>query len=458
MSNAMAVTPPDMDDHAAMPPHDLAAEQSVLGGMLLSPTAIDEVTDAMRAADCYRPAHQVIYETILDLYGRGEPADPITVCAELDRKGELRRVGGASYLHTLMQTVPTAANAGYYAEIVADKAQLRRLIQLGTRVIQLGYAGATGAADLAEILDRARAELDAATSHADGGYTLLADMRTDRLAALEDLQAGRVEPGLPTGILDLDTITGGLKPGQLVVIAGRPGLGKSTLALDMARTAALHHGHTTLICSLEMSRAELWNRIVAAEAKVGLHAIQTPHALQPRDYDRITTALNRIQTGGPLVIDDTPNQTPTQIRTTAHRIKTRHGLALIVVDYIQLMTTTNRRTENRQVEVAEFSRQLKILAKQLNVPILALSQLNRSPEQRHDKRPILSDLRESGALEQDADLVLLLHRPDLHEPGSPRRGEADLILAKHRNGPTTTVTVAAQLHYSRFSNYTRPPA
>jgi replicative DNA helicase len=442
-----------------MPPYDLYAEQSVLGGMLLSADAIGEVTETIAAGDFYKPAHQVIYDTILGMYGRGEPADPITVVAELDRTGELRRVGGAPYLHTLLQTVPTAANAGFYADIVAEKAQLRRLLQAGVRITQLGHTGTHGA-DLAELLDRAQAALDAVTDTRPAtGYTLLADMRTARMAALDDVQAGRVEPGLPTGYHDLDHLTGGLKPGQLILIAGRPALGKSTVALDMARAASLHHGRTTVIFSLEMSAAELWARIVAAEAKVRLHDLHTPHTLTPADYHRITTtALDRIATGGPLIIDDTPNITITQIRAKARRIKARHGLDLIILDYIQLMTG-GRRTENRQVEVAEFSRQLKILAKELDVPVIALSQLNRGPEQRHDKRPLLGDLRESGALEQDADLVLLLHRPELHEPDdSPRRGEADLILAKHRNGPTTTVTLAAQLHYTRFSNYTRHPA
>jgi len=456
MSTAVTAAP---DHHTtAMPPHDLTAEQSVLGGMMLAADAIGEVTETMTGTDFYRPAHQVIYQVICDLYTAGDPTDPVAVSAELDRNGDLRRVGGAPYLHTLMQTVPTAANAGYYAEIVAAKAILRRLIEAGTRIVQMGHQCAAGGAQIDEVVNRAQAALDTATGNlaANAGYTLLADMTTTQLAALHDIQAGRVQPGLATGYTDLDTVTGGLKPGQLIVIAGRPGLGKSTVALDIARTTALRHGHTTAIFSLEMAATELWHRIVAAEARVQLHHLTTPHALTPTDHDRITHALDRITHAAPLIIDDTPNTTPTQIRATARRIKARHGLALIVVDYIQLMTTTNRRTENRQVEVSEFSRQLKILAKELDTPVIALSQLNRGPEQRHDKRPLLSDLRESGALEQDADLVALLHRPELYEPDSPRAGEADLILAKHRNGPTTTITLAQQLHYARFTNCAAP--
>lgn len=457
MSNAMIADPGLDYANVPMPPHDMSAEQSVLGGMMLSTDAIGEVTEAMDVGDFYRPAHAAIYQAILGLYGKGDPTDPVAVSTELERRGELARTGGAPYLHTLIATVPTAANAAYYAEIVAEKAKLRRLGEAGARITQLGYAGVQGADEIAEILDQAQAALDTAVDDrvATSSYTLFADLRASQLSALDDLQAGRVEPGLPTGFLDLDAITGGWKPGQLIVIAGRPGLGKSTLAVDMARTASVRNGKTAAIFSLEMSEAELWNRIIAAEARVRLHDMHTPGALTPADYDRIIDAHDRIEAGGPLIIDDTSTLTVTQIRAKARRIKAKHGLDLIVVDYLQLMTS-GRRAENRQVEVSEFSRQLKILAKELEVPVLALSQLNRGPEQRQDKRPMLSDLRESGALEQDSDVVLLVHRPEVYEDDSPRAGEADLIVAKHRGGPTATVTVAQQLHYSRFADLARP--
>ena len=321
------------------------------------------------------------------------------------------------------------------------------------RIQQLGYVGVQGADEIAVILDHAQAALDTVVDDraTNSGYTLFAEMRAARLSALDDVQAGRVEPGLHTGFLDLDAITGGWKPGQLIVVAGRPGPGKSTLAVDMARTASVKHGKTSVIFSLEMSEAELWDRVVSAEARVRIRDMTTPHALQPSDYDRIIAALDRIEAGGLLIIDDTPTSTVAQIRAKARRIKARHNLDLIVVDYLQLMTSGTR-AENRQVEVSEFSRQLKILAKDLKVPVIALSQLNRGPEQRQDKRPMLSDLRESGALEQDSDVVILVHRPEVYEDDSPRAGEADLILAKHRGGPTATITVSQQLHYSRFAD------
>lgn len=453
MSNAMIAELGFDYENAPMPPHDMAAEQSVLGGMMLATDAIGEVTESMDVADFYRPAHAAIYQAILVLYSKGDPTDPVAVSTELERRGDLDRTGGAPYLHTLIATVPTATNAAYYAEIVAEKAKLRRLGKAGTRIQQLGYAGVQGADEIAMILDHAQAVLDTVVDDraTNSGYTLFAEMRAARLSALDDVQAGRVDPGLPTGFLDLDAITGGWKPGQLIVVAGRPGLGKSTLAVDMARTASVKHGKTSVIFSLEMSETELWDRIVSAEGKVRIHDMKTPHTLQPSDYDRITAALDRIDAGGPLIIDDTPTTTVAQIRAKARRIKARHNLDLIVVDYLQLMTSGHR-AENRQVEVSEFSRQLKILAKEMQVPVIALSQLNRGPEQRQDKRPMLSDLRESGALEQDSDVVILVHRPEVYEDDSPRAGEADLILAKHRGGPTTTITVAQQLHYSRFAD------
>jgi replicative DNA helicase len=452
------IADPDLDyQNAPMPAHDMGAEQSVLGGMMLSSDVIGEVTEAMDVADFYRPAHSAIYQAILDLYGKGDPTDPIVVGNELDRRGELGRVGGLPYLHTLIATVPSAVNAAYYAEIVAEKAVARRFSEAGTRITQLGYVGVQGADGIAELMDRAQAALDAVVdkSNASTGYTLFADGHADWLSALDDVQAGRVDPGLPTGFLDLDAVTGGWKPGQLIVIAGRPGLGKSTLAVDMARTASVKHGKTSVIFSLEMSERELRDRIISAEGKLRLHDMKTPHTLQPSDYDRIADAVERIQAGGPLIIDDTATTTVAQIRAKARQIKAKHGLDLIVVDYLQLMTSGSR-VENRQQEVSEFSRQLKILAKELEVPVIALSQLNRGPEQRQDKRPMLSDLRESGALEQDSDIVLMVHRPEVYEDDSPRAGEADLILAKHRGGPTTTVTVAQQLHYSRFADLARP--
>jgi replicative DNA helicase len=456
MTNAIATDPAVNPRGAALPPHDLNAEQSVLGGMMLSLDAIPDVTEVMQSADFYRPAHGLIYDAILRLFGAGEPTDAVAVSAELERHGELTRAGGAPYLHTLIAVVPTATNAGYYAEIVAEQAQLRGLVQAGAQITQLGYSGVSGD-DVNIIVDRAQGALDAVTEGraAHAGYTPLADLRPTELSLLDDVQAGRIPPGLSTGFYDLDALTGGYKGGQLIVIAGRPGMGKSTLAVDTTRATSIRGRGTSVIFTLEMSRSELWRRILAAESKIRLTDLTTPSTLTPAHQDKIAASLDSIDAGGPLFIDDSAGLTVAQIRAKARRIKARHGLDLIVVDYLQLMTC-GRRVESRQVEVSEMSRNLKLLAKELDVPVVALSQLNRGPEQRADKRPMLSDLRESGALEQDADLVILLHRPDMYDRDDPRAGEADLILAKNRGGPTGVVTVASQLHYSRFADMARP--
>jgi replicative DNA helicase len=441
------------EDYGRQPPQDLAAEQSVLGGMLLSKDAIADVLEKLRPSDFYRPAHQNVYDAILDLYGRGEPADAVTVAAELDRRGLLRRIGGAPYLHTLISTVPTAANAGYYAGIVAEKALLRRLVEAGTRVVQYGYAGAEGA-DVAEVVDRAQAEM----------YEVTERRLTEDFVALEDLlqptmdeidaiaSNGGLARGVPTGFTELDEVTNGLHPGQMIIVAARPGVGKSTLGLDFMRSCSIKHRLASVIFSLEMSKSEIVMRLLSAEAKIKLADMRSGR-MSDDDWTRLARRMSEISEA-PLYIDDSPNLTMMEIRAKARRLKQRADLRLVVVDYLQLMTS-GKKVESRQVEVSEFSRHLKLLAKELEVPVIAISQLNRGPEQRTDKKPMLSDLRESGSLEQDADMVILLNRPDAFERDDPRGGEADLILAKHRNGPTKTVTVAHQLHLSRFTNMAR---
>jgi replicative DNA helicase len=796
------------------PPQDLAAEQSVLGGMLLSKDAIADVVEVLRSADFYRPAHQLIYDCVLDLYGRGEPADPVMVAAELERRGEIRRIGGAPYLHTLIATVPTAANAGYYAEIVAEKAILRRLVEAGTRIVQLGYAGADGA-DVNEVVDRAQASIYEVTERRlSEDYVALEELLQPTMDEIDAIASrGGSALGVPTGFADLDEVTNGLHPGQMIIVAARPGIGKalaldtalptptgwttmaevqvgdrligadgrptrvvaatevmhnrpcfeltfsdgttviadaehqwltetrasrrsaqqaisgrnrhknqrtfalvrttaeiaatircqtedqrlnhsvinasplvlaeqnlmlppytlgvwlgdghssssrfttadpeivcnieaeglhviprgnlrysirlpepqpvmeracavcgnhgtvqailrtigvlgdkhiptpylraseaqrrallaglldtdgtvtstgsvqfsvtnkrladdtreliaslgyrcsltakrvrgrseessvaytltfsapddvfllerkqlshkerrrtvdrvrsgsrfivdvrpvpsrpvrcvqvdatdhlylatrsmipthnSTLGLDFCRSCSVRHGMTSVIFSLEMSRTEIVMRMLSAEARIRLQDMRGGR-MSDDDWTRLARRMSEISEA-PLFIDDSPNMTMMEIRAKARRLKQRNDLKLIVVDYMQLMTS-GKRVESRQQEVSEFSRQLKLLAKELEVPVIAISQLNRGPEQRTDKRPMLADLRESGSLEQDADMVVLIHRPDAWERDDPRAGEADLILAKHRAGPTATVTVAHQLHYSRFAD------
>jgi replicative DNA helicase len=764
------------------PPQDITAEQSVLGGMLLSKDAIADVVEVLRPGDFYRPAHQALFNCVLDLYGRGEPADPVTVSAELERRGELLRVGGAPYLHTLISVVPTAANAGYYAEIVAGKAVLRRLVEAGTRIVQLGYLGSDGAA-VDEVVDRAQAAVYEVTERRmSEDYIALEELLQPTMDEIDAIASrGGASAGVPTGFTDLDAVTNGLHAGQMVIIAARPGIGKalaldtslptpngwttmgdiavgdqllgadgrpttvvaatdvlrsrpcyevefsdgsiivadgqhqwltetrasrrsaqqaaigynryrnqrtfadvrttehiaatlrcstadrrlnhsvvncrplhlpdrnllippyslgvwlsdgssyaanfasadpeiafhveaegldatavqarlrtldllgnkhvpsiylraslaqrqallaglldtggtvapggavqfyvtsarlahdvrelvvslgyrcgistkrvhgrtsnsataftltfsteddvfrlerkrlahkerrhssrarsgaryivdvrpvqsvpvrcvqvdnsdhlylagesmipthnSTLGLDFARSCSVAHGMTSVIFSLEMSRTEIVMRLLSAEARIRLADMRSGR-MSDDDWTRLARRMGEVSEA-PLFIDDSPNMTMMEIRAKARRLKQRHDLRLIVVDYMQLMTS-GKKVESRQQEVSEFSRHLKLLAKELEVPVVTISQLNRGPEQRTDKRPMLADLRESGSLEQDADMVMLIHRPDAWERDDPRAGEADLILAKHRNGPTTTVTVAHQLHYSRF--------
>jgi replicative DNA helicase len=446
-------SPSPSEDFGRQPPQDLAAEQAVLGGMLLSKDAIADVLERLRPGDFYRPAHQSVYDSILDLYGRGEPADAVTVAAELDRRGMLRRIGGAPYLHTLISTVPTAANAGYYAGIVAEKSLLRRLVEAGTRVVQYGYAGADGA-DVAEIVDRAQAEIYEVTERrASEDFVPLEDLLQPTMDEIDAIASnGGIARGVPTGFTELDEVTNGLHAGQMIIVAARPGVGKSTLGLDFMRSCSIKNRMASVIFSLEMSKSEIVMRLLSAEAKIKLGDMRSGR-MNDDDWTRLARRMSEISEA-PLYIDDSPNLTMMEIRAKARRLKQRADLRLVVVDYLQLMTS-GKKVESRQIEVSEFSRHLKLLAKELEVPVVAISQLNRGPEQRTDKKPMLSDLRESGSLEQDADMVILLNRPDAFDRDDPRGGEADLILAKHRNGPTKTVTVAHQLHLSRFANMAR---
>ena len=391
---SVAEIAPRNDDFERTPPHDVAAEQCVLGGMLLSKDAISDVIEVIRPTDHYRPAHQLIHEAILDLYGRGEPADAITVANELSRRGEIARVGGGPYLHTLIASVPTAANAGYYARIVRERAILRRLVEAGTRIVQFGYAGEADADDL---VDRAQAEVFAVTDRRGGeDYHSLSEIMPGALDEIEAIGSrGGVLTGVPTGFADLDALTNGLHPGQMVVIAARPAIGKSTLALDFARAAAIRHGIATVLFSLEMGRNEITMRLLSAEARVPLSTMRTGQ-MNDDDWARLARRMSEVA-DAPLFIDDSPNMSMMEIRAKCRRLKQRNDLKFVIIDYLQLMSSP-KRVENRQQEVSEMSRSLKLLAKELDVPVVALSQLNRGPEQRTDKKPLLSDLRESGCL------------------------------------------------------------
>jgi replicative DNA helicase len=429
------------------PPQDIVAEQSVLGGMMLSKDAIADVVEELKGQDFYRPAHESIYDAILDLYGRGEPADAVTVAAELTKRGEIGRIGGAPYLHDLISMVPTAANAGYYARIVRERAVLRRLVEAGTRIVQLGYA--TDGGDVEELVNNAQAEIYAVSEQRTSeDYVPLSEVIN---GAMEEIEAasnrGEGMTGVPTGFADLDRLTNGLHPGQMVVIAARPAIGKSTLGIDIVRSASIKHNLASVVFSLEMSRNEITMRLLSAEGRVPLQNMRKG-TMRDEDWQKLASTMGKVSQA-PLFIDDSPNMSLMEIRAKCRRLKQRHDLKLVVIDYLQLMSS-GKRVESRQQEVSEFSRALKLLAKELEVPVIAISQLNRGAEQRTDKRPQMSDLRESGAIEQDADVIILLHREDAYEKESPRAGEADIIVAKHRNGPTDNIVVAFQGHYARF--------
>ncbi|HEY6740787.1 MAG TPA: replicative DNA helicase [Lapillicoccus sp.] len=579
-----------------LPPQDLHAEQSVLGGMLLSKDAIADCVEVLRPADFYRPQHEAIFDAVLSLYGRGEPADAITVADELGKRGDIGRVGGQAYLHQLISSVPTAANAGYYAQIVAERAVLRRLVEAGTKIVQLGYA--QGGGDVEDIVNAAQAEVYAVVDKRGAeDYHRLGDILEMTVDEIEVASGKSGEmTGVPTGFTDLDSLTNGLHPGQMIVVAARPAIGKalalgtplptptgwttmggvavgdevlgadgrptrvvaatevmkgrpccevefsdgsvvvadaqhqwsvsrdgspsmvrtttqlreallvgatvtvqrasitgepppavtwkitavspvspvpvrcieidaddhlylagrsmipthnSTLGLDIVRSASIKHNLASVIFSLEMSKTEITMRLLSAEAGIQLQHMRKG-TMREEDWTRLASTMGRVS-DAPLFIDDSPNMSLMEIRAKCRRLKQRDNLKLVVIDYLQLMSS-GKKVESRQQEVSEFSRALKLLAKELEVPVVAISQLNRGPEQRTDKRPQMSDLRESGSIEQDSDVVILLHREEAYERESPRAGEADLIVAKHRNGPTDTIVLAFQGHYSRFTN------
>ncbi|WP_034216709.1 replicative DNA helicase [Actinoplanes subtropicus] len=380
------------------PPQDVAAEQGVLGGMLLSKDAIADVVEILKVQDFYRPVHATIFDVVLDLYGRGEPADALTVAAALSDSGDLQRIGGVPYLHTLIESVPTAANASYYARIVSERAILRRLVEAGTKIVQLGYGtGGNGGRDVDDIVDLAQQAIyDVTEKRVSEDFAALGDMLQPTLDEIEAVGAqGGVMTGVPTGFSDLDRLLNGLHPGQLIIVAGRPGLGKSTVSMDFARNAAIRSNCASAIFSLEMSKIEMVMRLLSAEARVPLHVLRSGQ-LTDDDWSKLARRMGEISEA-PIFVDDTPSMNLMEIRAKARRLKQRHDLKLLVVDYLQLMTSP-KRTESRQQEVADLSRGLKLLAKEIECPVIAVSQLNRGPEQRTDKRPQLSDLRESGCL------------------------------------------------------------
>ena len=444
----MSMLAPVAAQDARVAPHNIEAEQSVLGGMMLSEEAVAEVIEITSGKDFYTSKHELIFDAIVTLFGRGEPTDVIAVTDQLNKNGNLLKSGGADYLHSLTSYVPTAANASYYAKIVADKAILRRLIEAGTKIAQTGY---DSQGEVEDLVNQAQSEIyKVASTASKDDYVGLSDSLEDAIREIESAQnRGGELTGIPSGFTDLDAYTHGLHPGQLIIVAARPAVGKSTFALDVARNAAVKHNKATIFFSLEMGRAEIAMRMLSAESSIYLQSMRKGTVTES-DWTKLAAVRGRIN-DAPLYIDDSPNMSLVEIRAKCRRLAQQVDLKMVVIDYIQLMSS-GKKVESRQQEVSEFSRALKLLAKELQIPVVALSQLNRQTEQSKDKRPEISHLRESGSLEQDADVVILLHREGIYEKDHPRAGEADIILAKQRNGPTGTVVVAFHGQYSRFVN------
>lgn len=442
------VDDPDRD----LPVQQLEAEKTVLGACLTSATneATPLLLQRLDAEHFWRPAHQAIYAAIQEMFGDGQHIDTITLAAALERRRELVKVGGAPYLHELLACVPIYTPDAHlgWCKLVAKAHAKRTVTAVGEGLVA---ATQSGNADIEALLDHAQerlSDVQANVERSAGPGTAVGGMLETVLDEIHQVQEHGPAKGVATGYADLDRVTGGLHPGDLVLVAGRPGIGKSVLTIDVARQAAIRNGTGTIVFSLEMSRSELVKRILSAEGRVRADALGREGGMSSDDWARINTRLPQIE-AAPLHIVDTPNMTITAIKAKAREIAATQEIGLIVIDYLQLIESSGR-AESRQIEVSAISRKLKLLAKELEVPVVVAAQLNRGPEQRSDKKPQLSDLRESGALEADADKAILIHRPDLYERDDPRMGEADFILAKHRGGPTATITVAHQLHFSRF--------
>src|SRR3954453_15185667 len=422
-----------------VPPQNLDAEESVLGAMLLSPGAIGAVSELLDAGDFYRESHGTIYRAALALYAKGEPVDAITLTDELDRRSELERIGGQAKVHELAALVPATSNAAHYAKIVREMATLRGLIRAGSDIARLGFDRPGETVDLVDRAEQIVFELS--QQRVSSEFAHIEDLLKESFERITALyEAGADVTGAPSGFRDLDRLTSGFQPGNLIIVAARPSMGKSALGLCVAANLALRNNMPVAMFTLEMSKSEVTQRLLCSEAKVESQRLRTGKLAQD-DWPRLVAAGDKLMKA-PIYVDDTGSITMIEIRSKARRLKTREpNLGLIIVDYLQLMTSGTS-AENRVQEVSQISRSLKVLARDLDVPILAMSQLSRAVEHRHDKRPILSDLRESGSIEQDADLVMFIYRDEYYNDESDQQGLAEVHLAKHRNGPTDAVKLS----------------
>jgi replicative DNA helicase len=438
-------------------PQNIEAECGVLGSIIIDPEAIVQVADFLQPEDFYRDAHRLIYQTIIQLYEQHEPADYITICDELERTNKLEEVGGASYITSLINQVPTSGNVEYYGRIVERTAILRRLIHAAGQIAAIAYE--EGDANVA--LDKAEQLIFAISQrHAHADFSVLRDLLSSYMSKLDQLHERRgTIVGVPTGFTDLDRLTGGLQRSDLIILAARPAVGKTSLCLSIAHNSAIKHGQSIAIFSLEMSKEQLVQRLLSMDAGIDQQRLRTGW-IEDDEWDRIIYAMGTLSEAN-IWIDDTPGISTMEMRSKARRLQAEHSIDLIIVDYLQLMQSSvgGKRNENRVQEISEISRNLKGLARELDVPVMALAQLSRQVESRQSKVPQLSDLRESGSIEQDADIVMFIYREDVYNPDTERKNIADIIVAKHRNGPVGEVSLYFQASQTRFCDLeVTPPA
>lgn len=443
-------------DAIKLPPHSVEAEQSVLGGLLLENNAWDRLADILQENDFYRHDHRLIFRHIIGLLEQGKPADAITVAEALENAGELQNVGGLAYLGALVQNTPSAANIRRYGEIVRERSVMRQLVEVGTNIAEGAYNPLGRSAR--QLLDEAEAkvfQIAEASAKGQQGFQAIGTLLTEVVERIDTLY-NRDNPsevtGIPTGYVDLDRMTSGLQPGDLVIVAGRPSMGKTAFSINIAENVALETGKPVAVFSMEMSGVQLVTRMIGSVGRLDQHKLRTGR-LEEDDWQRLAYSVGKLN-DAQFFIDETPALSSLELRARARRIRRQAGdtLGLIVVDYLQLMSSNNP-GENRATEISEISRSLKALAKELHVPVIALSQLNRSLEQRPNKRPVMSDLRESGAIEQDADLILFIYRDEVYNPDSPDKGTSEIIIGKQRNGPIGTVRLTFLGEYTRFENH-----
>lgn len=436
-----------------VPPQNIEAEQAVLGAMLIKKEAIAEVSQLLKPSDFYREAHRIVYETMLELFNRNEAVDLITVTEQLRKNDSLEKAGGIAFVTSLANAVPTAANVEYHARIVEEKAQLRNLINSATEIAGMAYEAND---DIADVMDKSeKMILEVAARQNGGAFIPIKEILMDTFSKIEKLYESKGGlTGLPSGFKDLDKLTSGLQPSDLILVAARPSMGKTAFTLNIATHVAVHENKSVAFFSLEMSKEQLVQRMLCSEGGIDSQRLRVGE-LEENDWEKLINAADQLSRA-PIYIDDTAGITVMELRSKARRLKAEHDLQLIVIDYLQLMQgRSSKNSDNRQQEISEISRSLKALARELNVPVIALSQLSRSVESRQVKKPMLSDLRESGSLEQDADIVMFLYREDYYDPETENKNITDVIIAKHRNGPVDTIQLFFHKQFTKFADLSR---